>query len=198
MISFDQFKAKYLGKLTRMPTDVPYGWQCVGMVKRYMYETAGVPDGYYGNAIDYWNRTHPNITKKYTKVATNLPRKGDIVILKGLAGNPYGHIGVSTGRNTSTTAEILEQNGQTGSGVGYGGDKIRTRFILRSRIAGVLRPKSNPAPKPPAPVYYTVKSGDNLTGIASNHGTTVANLLKLNPSIKNPNLIYVGQKIRVK
>ena len=46
-------------------------------------------------------------------------------------------------------------------------------------------------------VYYTVKSGDNLTKIAKNYNTTVNQLVTWN-NIKNPNLIYVGQKIRVK
>jgi LysM repeat protein len=36
-----------------------------------------------------------------------------------------------------------------------------------------------------------------LWGIANHYHTTVAELLKLNPSIKNPNLIYPGQKIVV-
>lgn len=47
------------------------------------------------------------------------------------------------------------------------------------------------------PKYYTVKSGDTLSGIASKYSTTVSALVKLN-GIKNPNLIYAGQKIRVK
>ena len=45
--------------------------------------------------------------------------------------------------------------------------------------------------------YYTVKSGDTLTSIANKYKTTVSQLVKLN-SIKNANLIYVNQKIRVK
>jgi LysM repeat protein len=36
-----------------------------------------------------------------------------------------------------------------------------------------------------------------LSGIAQHYNTTVAELLKLNPSITNPNLIYPGQKITV-
>lgn len=36
-----------------------------------------------------------------------------------------------------------------------------------------------------------------LGGIAIKFKTTVSNLLKLNPSIKDPNKIYVGQKLRV-
>ena len=45
--------------------------------------------------------------------------------------------------------------------------------------------------------YYTVKKGDTLTKIAWLYRTTVAELVRLN-GITNPNLIYEGQKIRVK
>ncbi|WP_339174428.1 LysM domain-containing protein [Anoxybacillus sp. FSL W8-1294] len=45
--------------------------------------------------------------------------------------------------------------------------------------------------------YYIVKKGDALTKIAKKYGTTVQNLVKLN-NIKNPDLIRVGQKLRVK
>lgn len=45
--------------------------------------------------------------------------------------------------------------------------------------------------------YYTVKKGDTLSKIAAEYGTTHQALAKLN-GIKNPNKIYVGQKIRVK
>ena len=46
-------------------------------------------------------------------------------------------------------------------------------------------------------VYYTVQSGDTLSGIATKYGTTYQHLADLN-GIVNPNLIYAGQKIRVK
>lgn len=46
--------------------------------------------------------------------------------------------------------------------------------------------------------YHTVKSGENMTRIAQQNKTTLANLKKLNPKIENYNLIYPGQKIRVK
>ena len=46
-------------------------------------------------------------------------------------------------------------------------------------------------------VYYTVKSGDTLSGIASKYGTSYTKLAKMN-NISNPNKIYVGQKIRVR
>ena len=46
-------------------------------------------------------------------------------------------------------------------------------------------------------VYYTVVTGDNLTKIANRYGTTVNQLVSWN-NISNPNLIYPGQKLRVK
>lgn len=45
--------------------------------------------------------------------------------------------------------------------------------------------------------YYTVEKGDTLSQIASRYGTTYQELARIN-SIDNTNLIYQGQKIRVK
>ncbi|WP_251545885.1 LysM peptidoglycan-binding domain-containing protein [Limosilactobacillus caecicola] len=45
--------------------------------------------------------------------------------------------------------------------------------------------------------YYTVQSGDTLSGIASEFATTVQTLAQLN-DISNPNRIYVGQRLLVK
>lgn len=46
-------------------------------------------------------------------------------------------------------------------------------------------------------VYHTVKKGETLWGIAQSRSTTVEQLLALNGQIKNPNLIFAGQKVRV-
>ena len=48
-----------------------------------------------------------------------------------------------------------------------------------------------------SPEYYTVQTGDTLTAIARKFGTTVNKLKKLN-DIPNANLIYTGQKIKVR
>lgn len=52
----------------------------------------------------------------------------------------------------------------------------------------------NPALKP---VYYVIRSGDNLINIAKANGTTVSQLQAWN-NISDPNKIFAGQKIRVK
>lgn len=45
--------------------------------------------------------------------------------------------------------------------------------------------------------YYTIKSGDTLSGIAAKYETTVNAIAQLN-GIENPNLIIAGDTIRVK
>jgi LysM repeat protein len=57
-------------------------------------------------------------------------------------------------------------------------------------------PPTNPPPPPSGSVYY-VQRGDTLRKIAARFSTTLDALLRLNPQISNPNLIYVGQAISV-
>ncbi|NLP50649.1 peptidoglycan endopeptidase [Bacillus sp. RO1] len=59
------------------------------------------------------------------------------------------------------------------------------------------QPAPAPTPSQPTSKIYTIKAGDSLSMIAKVHQTTLANLLKLNPSINDVNRIYVGQKIIV-
>lgn len=46
-------------------------------------------------------------------------------------------------------------------------------------------------------MVHTVKPGETLWKIAHHHHTTVHHLIHLNPQIKDPNLIYPGQRIKV-
>ena len=46
--------------------------------------------------------------------------------------------------------------------------------------------------------YYTVKKGDTLYDIAKKYNMLLTDLIKLNPQIENPDLIYVNQKVRIK
>ena len=47
-------------------------------------------------------------------------------------------------------------------------------------------------------VYYIVKAGDNLSAIAKKYKVNLKDLTARNPQIKNPNIINVDQKIRIK
>jgi len=75
----------------------------------------------------------------------------------------------------------------------YGGDDVR-RTILGSRYQEVQDAidGANQA------VYHFVNPGDNISYLAQWYGTTVGDILSLNPQIDNPNRIYPGDKIRIK
>ena len=53
------------------------------------------------------------------------------------------------------------------------------------------------APSAAQEKWYVAVSGDCLWNIARANGLTLAELLALNPPIKNPNLLYVGDRVRV-
>ena len=89
--------------------------------------------------------------------------------------------GIAQKYNT-TVAALVSANGIKDANLIYVGQKIK--------IPGKA---SAPAP---SGVVYTVKSGDTLSGIAKKYNTTVAKLVSAN-NIKNANLIYAGQKIKI-
>lgn len=76
---------------------------------------------------------------------------------------------------------------------GYTDEEIKT---IQNKVNKLAAAKTT-TPKTSG-IYYTVVAGDSLFKIANKYNTTVYALLKLNPTIKNPNLISVGQKLRVK
>ena len=88
------------------------------------------------------------------------------------------------------------QYSSKGSVAGINGN-VDMNVCYRDFPAEICGKSANAEVKKPEAEYYEVKKGDNLTKIAKKHGTTV-NALKALNSFKNPNLIYPGQKIRVK
>lgn len=98
-------------------------------------------------------------------------KKGDT--LSGIAAK-YG----------TTYQKIAADNGIANPNLIYPGQKLKIYT-------------SGSAPVKDTAVYYTIKKGDTLSGIAAKYGTTWQKLAEMN-NIKNPNLIYPGVKIRVK
>ena len=47
-------------------------------------------------------------------------------------------------------------------------------------------------------VYHRVVKGDTLWALAGQYGLSLAELIALNPQIKNPNLIRAGEEVRVR
>lgn len=72
--------------------------------------------------------------------------------------------------------------------------KVQTR-IFTAVGAGTLM--AGLAAGPALASTHTVQSGDTLSGIAASAGVSLTKVEAANPWIKNPNLIYVGQRIDV-
>ncbi|WP_243152200.1 LysM peptidoglycan-binding domain-containing protein [Pseudoflavonifractor sp. 524-17] len=47
-------------------------------------------------------------------------------------------------------------------------------------------------------VWHTVRRGENLWGLARRYGSALEDVIRWNPQIKNPNLIFPGERVRVK
>lgn len=187
MADITNFKNEWLGR--RVDFDHVFAYQCVDLILQYVYEVYGLT-AVRGNAIDYWNNPSPALISKFHKLASTDAIAGDIVVLNGHPGNPYGHIGIATGNVNATEIEILEQNGQDGSGSGIGGNAIRTRFILKNRVAGLLRANDVPAAAAPAPA-----AGPSYAIVVNVPGYTdsndAANHINPNGSVVGPGKYYV-------
>lgn len=83
-------------------------------------------------------------------------------------------------------------------------DYVRYRFEFWEDGGGQSGWKELPAEgggafKSPSQVQrvHTVRKGDNLWSIARQYGVGLAELLQVNPQIKNPNLIHPGEAVRL-
>ena len=93
-----------------------------------------------------------------------------------------------------TTDEIAKEviRGDWGNG-----DDRKKRLTAAGYNYDMVQERVNKMLGATAATYYTVQKGDTLSEIAAKYGTTWQKLQKLN-GIKNANLIYPGQKVRVK
>lgn len=78
---------------------------------------------------------------------------------------------------------------------GYGGDLDLNKFYGDAKAWKKYAVKANVQVE--VKQYHTVQKGDTLYAIAKKYNTTVKQLTSLN-SLKDPNKIYPGQKLRVK
>ncbi len=63
---------------------------------------------------------------------------------------------------------------------------------------GTVLPAARSGEDTAGELWHTVARGDTLWAIARQYGRTVTEVIPLNPQIKNPNLIYPGERVRVK
>lgn len=158
---------------------------CSGFIKGILwgyptngkYQSNGIPDI---NADTMISRCS-NVSTNFNNIEV-----GEVVWVKG-------HIGVYIGNGV-----VLEATSKWASKL------QKTALLNQKAIKGLNGRVWSKHGKLPYLSYdkgysnvYVVKVGDNLTQIAKEHKTTVEELVTLN-NIKNKNLIYVGQKLKIK
>ena len=162
----------------------------------WQYSENGSVPGISGSVDMNWifkdyTSTKPATTKpvvkpsnvKKTDYSVKVTAQAGLNVRKG-AGTNYNII---TALKCGTVVSVSKVSGNWGYVGKYGG------WICLDYTAKVGTTSTVKSDK----VYYTVKSGDTLSYIAYRYNTTVDKLVSLN-NIKNRDLIYVGQKIRVK
>ena len=136
----------------------------------YAGRTLNIPDSYSSTPA----RTNSNGSNNSAVSQTYTVKSGDT--LSGIASR-YG----------TTVSALAARNGIRNPNLIHVGQRLI--------ISGTT---STPTPSAPTGngSTYRVRAGDTLSGIASRYGTTVSALASLN-GISNPNLIHVGQTLRI-
>ena len=153
-----------------------------------------------GTTVSALRRANPDLG------SSNLIFPGQVLQLPGtILGTDGGYFiyivargdslkGLAIRFNTTVDALVAANPEITNANVIYEGQWIKVY------ASPATPPPATPPPATPPPasgrIYY-VQKGDTLRSIASRMSTTTVEILKVNPQIYNPNLIFVGQAIMI-
>ena len=107
---------------------------------------------------------------------------------KSWLGTRYGEVQGMIDYISGASTETLAKEVRAGK---YGNGEVR-KTVLGKRYEEVQSRVNAEENK-----YHIVKSGDTLSKIAAIYGTSYQEIARLN-KLQNPNLIYVGQRLRIK
>lgn len=180
----NKYNLEYYGRPSGQPWCVVFQW--------WLFKHTGNSDLFYGgNKTASCGTLYDYYKRNGCAIANNVPQKGDLVFFT-FNGVAHCHVGICESYDGKYVTTIDGNTSETAS-QSNGGEVLR-RKRGKACIWGVARPKYV---EDEEEVWYTVQKGDTLTKIAKKFNTTVDALVELN-NISNPNLIYVGQKLRIK
>lgn len=171
-----------------------YLFDCCGLIKGIIWDFPYMK--YKSNNLDdvndsgIWNKYVYDKSTDFTKI-----EPGEILHMQGHVG-----IYIGNGQAVECTARWSE-NVLISNVMNISDNPMFSRKWEAHGKFSLVSYKYEEIPEVPsegAYIYYIVKPGDNMTKIAHNHNMTLGELIKLNPQIENPNLIYPGQKIYIK
>ena len=139
-----------------------------------------------------YNTTYQTIAEKNGISNPNLIYPGQVLVISGQYASNSGTTGSST--YTVKSGDCLSA---IGSRLGVSWQSIASANGIRSPY--IIYPGqvlTIPGGSTSSGQSYTVQSGDTLSGIAAQYGTSYTRLAQIN-GISNPNLIYPGQVIKI-
>lgn len=98
---------------------------------------------------------------------------------------------------STTSSKLAQLNSISNPNLIYVGQRLLVNQSSNSNSSSSGQSSSTTTNTEASAASYTVKSGDTLSGIASQYNTTVNQIASLN-QLSNPNLIYVGQVLKLK
>lgn len=98
---------------------------------------------------------------------------------------------------STTSSKLAQLNSLSNPNLIYVGQRLLVNQSSDSNSSSSDESSSATTNTEASAASYTVKSGDTLSGIASQYNTTVNQIVSLN-QLSNPNLIYVGQVLKLK
>lgn len=140
--------------------------------------------------VDMNGLSNPNLIYpgEVLRIATNSTVHGSetrgtgSIIYTVQRGNTLSQIASTYGVSVS---HIVEINNIANPNLIYPGQKLRITESTNTNLNPVIQNN-----------FYTVQTGDTLSGIARRYGISTQYLVRLN-GIRNPNLIYPGQMLKV-
>lgn len=164
-----------------------YVFDCVGLIKGIIWEWEKVK--YKSNGLDdvsdqgLWDKYCTNKSKDFSNI---MP--GEIMHIKG-------HVGIYIG-----DGKVIECTNKWSKNVLVSsinkGDKYYRAWTEHGKF-NLLTYEGLSTPKEES-LIHVVRLGETLSSIAKKYGTTWQRIYALNPQIINPNLIFPGQKLKIK
>ena len=167
-----------------------------------------VPAGAGRNAIT----TRPNLPAKRPGAADDVIDV-DARVIPNKSGMSMGQkVAIGTGAVGAGTAGVTALNGEKPTrdpNGAYRGDRTDVKPTTPARDP--VKPTAATGPTTAAPADapaqsgkaagagsdYTIVKGDNLTKISKKFGVSIQDIMKANPYIKDPNLIYAGKTLKI-
>ena len=180
------------------------GYGSSSLSKPPNYNLFGVKGSYKGQSVkmktwEHVNGKNVNVYanfRKYPSYTESMKDQAKLLVI-GVSWNRniYKNTLVKNAKDYKTATKTLTGTYATDPNYNTKLNDIIKKYNL-TQYDGKQSVKPSKPKKPSNTKTYTVKSGDTLSQIAKKHNTTVKNLQSIN-NIKNPNLIYPNQKIKI-